>query len=143
MTRMNKPFVYKYSCFHTYECAWCCDVRWLGIVYLQTKLKFVDWLSFFAVSTIFQPFNDSCCYQLKVSVAAFIPVLFSHDDRLDLRVLGAILLSTCFVKSWRITHQTHSEYDWSVYWLAFFLICKFHWFWRSNHFILEIVVWKF
>ena len=51
------------------------------------------------------------------------------------RVLCAILLSTCFVKSWRNTHQTHSEYDWSVYWLAFSLICKFHWFWRSNHYL--------
>ena len=48
------------------------------------------------------------------------------------RVLGAILLSTCFVKSVRNTHRTHAEYDWSVYLLAFCLICKFHLFWRSN-----------
>ena len=39
------------------------------------------------------------------------------------RVLGAILLSTCYVKSIRNTHRTHAEYDWSVYLLAFCLIC--------------------
>ena len=37
-----------------------------------------------------------------------------------------ILLSTCFIKSVGNTHQTHTDYDWSVYWLAFCLICKFH-----------------
>ena len=31
------------------------------------------------------------------------------------RVLGAILLSTCFVKSLRNTHPTQTEYDWSEY----------------------------
>ena len=50
-------------------------------------------------------------------------------------VLGAILLFTCFAKSWRNTHQTYSKYDWSVYWLVFCLICKFHWFWSSNHYL--------
>ena len=30
-----------------------------------------------------------------------------------------------FVKSFRNTHRTHTEYDWSVYWLAFCLICRF------------------
>ena len=39
--------------------------------------------------------------------------------------LGPILLSTCFVKSLRNTHRTHSEYDWSVYWLAFRLYANF------------------
>ena len=39
------------------------------------------------------------------------------------RVLGAVLLSTNFVKSVRNTHQTHAEYDWSVYLMAFCLIC--------------------
>ena len=32
----------------------------------------------------------------------------------------------------RNTHRAHAEYDWSVYLLTFCLICKFHWFWRSN-----------
>ena len=41
------------------------------------------------------------------------------------------MTSTCFVKSLRNTHWTHTEYDWSVYWLAFYLICKFHRVWRS------------
>ena len=31
-------------------------------------------------------------------------------------VLGTRLLSTCFVKSLRNTHRTHTEYD-SLYWL--------------------------
>ena len=35
-------------------------------------------------------------------------------------VLGAILLSTCFVKSLRNTHRTHTNYYWLVYWLALF-----------------------
>ena len=43
--------------------------------------------------------------------------------------LGTILLFTCFVKFLRNTHWTHTESDWSVYWLAFCSICKFHWFW--------------
>ena len=50
-------------------------------------------------------------------------------------VLCVTLLSTCFVKSERNTHRTHTEYVWSVYWLAFCLICKFHWFWRYNHYL--------
>ena len=31
----------------------------------------------------------------------------------------------CFVKSLRNTHRTHSEYDWSVYWLTFRLYADF------------------
>ena len=57
------------------------------------------------------------------------------------RVLGAILLSTCFVKSWRNTHRTHSVYDWSLYWLTFCLMCKFHLFRRSNHYLFG--KWKY
>ena len=41
-------------------------------------------------------------------------------------------LCDCFCKSLRNTHQTHTEYDWSVYCLTFCLICKFHWVRRSN-----------
>ena len=41
------------------------------------------------------------------------------------------MTSMTFVKSLRNTHWTHTEYDWSVYWLAFYLICKFHRVWRS------------
>ena len=60
------------------------------------------------------------------------------------RVLGALLLSTCFEKSEINTHRTHAEFDCSVYWLAFYLICKFHWFWRYPITIcLEIVVENF
>ena len=66
------------------------------------------------------------------------------------RVLGAIYISYCqraFVKSWRNTHRTHSKYNWSEYWLAFCLICKFHWFWKCENFSLLAeakchVVWK-
>ena len=73
-----------------------------------------------------------------------------HENSISMftiaRVLGAILLSTCFVKSWRNTYRTHSEYDWSVYWLTFCLICKLHWFWRSNHYLfgncVKILAWS-
>ena len=61
------------------------------------------------------------------------------------RVLGPILLSTFFfVKSLRniySTHRTHSEYDWSVYWLAFRLYANFIDFEDPIIIYLGIVVW--
>ena len=36
------------------------------------------------------------------------------------------------------THRTHTDYDWSVYWLTFCLICKFHYFWISNRYLFRI-----
>ena len=59
------------------------------------------------------------------------------------RVLGPILLSTCFVKSLRNTHRTHAEYDWSVYLLAFRLYANFIDFEYPIDICFEIVVWKF
>ena len=56
------------------------------------------------------------------------------------RVLGALLLSTCFVKSLRNTHRTHTEYDWSVYWLAFRLYANFIDFEDPINICLETVV---
>ena len=59
-----------------------------------------------------------------------------HGSTVD-SILSVILLSTCFVKSVRKTHRTHAEYNWSVYLLACCLICKFHWFWRSNRYLFR------
>ena len=56
------------------------------------------------------------------------------------RVLGAILLSTCFVKSVRNTQRTHAEYDWSVGILFDMQIIDFE---DPIYICLEIVVWKF
>ena len=56
------------------------------------------------------------------------------------RVLGALLLSTCFVKSLRNTHRTHTEYDWSVYCLAFRLYANFIDFEDPINICLETVV---
>ena len=47
-----------------------------------------------------------------------------HIDDYYSSCLGPILLSTCFIKSVGNTHQTHTDYDCSVYWLAFCLICN-------------------
>ena len=52
-------------------------------------------------------------------------------------VFKALFYRPMFVKVVRNTHRTHTEYDWSVYFFAFWLICKFHWFWRSNRFLLR------
>ena len=56
------------------------------------------------------------------------------------RVLGAILLSTCFEKSLRNTHRTQTECDWSVYWLAFHLYANFIYFEGPINNCLEIIV---
>ena len=34
-------------------------------------------------------------------------------------------------------YSTHTKYDWLVYWLAFCLICKVHWFWRPNQYLFR------
>ena len=47
------------------------------------------------------------------------------------------LLSTSFVKSVGNTHRTHTDYDWSVFWVVFCLICKLHWCWRSNRYLFR------
>ena len=53
-------------------------------------------------------------------------------------VLGAILLSTCFVKWVRNIYQMHAEYDWSVYiWYVNFIDFE-----DPIDICLEIVVWK-
>ena len=53
------------------------------------------------------------------------------------RVLGTILLSTCFVKSWRNTHQTHSEYVVSVL-VGFLFDMQISLIWK----IQSLSVWK-
>ena len=52
-------------------------------------------------------------------------------------VIGAILLSSRFIKSVRNTHRAHAEYDWSVYVLATCVLCKFQSFWKSNPYLFR------
>ena len=60
-----------------------------------------------------------------------------HIDVYYSSCLCAILLSMRFVKSVGNTHRTHTDYDWIVLWLAFCLICKFYWFWRSIQYLFR------